>query len=85
VLAASKNLRDEPRVLGLEPTRKATVLVTRSIGHLDGRFRVAVRTVATPTGAVTVYAGDTVASADNATRQLATLLAVARSGGWPER
>jgi signal transduction histidine kinase len=76
VLAASENLRGEPPVVAIEPTGAGVAVVTRRIASLDGRFRIVAQSVDTPTGRVTVYAGDSVETAADATRQLATLLAI---------
>jgi signal transduction histidine kinase len=76
VVAASKNLRGEGRVIETEPSSPKTALLTRTIDPLHGRFRVAVRSVTTPTGRATVYAGDSDETVTDATEQLAILLAV---------
>jgi signal transduction histidine kinase len=50
------------------------VVTTRTVSPLDGRFRVAARSVATPNGRVTVYAGDSIQDVSDATEQLAKVL-----------
>ncbi len=75
VVAASENLDGELPVLATIPKPGAS-LVTKTVASLDGRFRIAVRRVETATGPVVVYAGDNLSAVDDATRQLATLLAI---------
>ncbi len=75
VVAASKNLRGEGRVVDTEPRSSKLVEFTRTIAPLGGRFRVAAHTVDTPTGRATVYAGDSDETVTDATQQLAKLLA----------
>ncbi|MDQ1466532.1 MAG: hypothetical protein QOH10_947 [Actinomycetota bacterium] len=74
VLAASENLRGEPPIAAAAPTGTGAVVATLRISPLDGRFRVVAQRVETPTGRVTVYAGDSIETAADATRHLATLL-----------
>lgn len=76
VVAASKNLRDEGPVLVDERSPSHLVVVSRTVEPFDETFRVAVRSVMTPTGRVTVYAGDSVENIQAATRRLALLLAL---------
>jgi signal transduction histidine kinase len=76
VMAASKNLRGEARVVETEPRGSKMITLSRDIQPLAARFRVAVRGVGTPTGRTTVYAGDNLGTVDEATQQLARLLVV---------
>jgi signal transduction histidine kinase len=76
VIAASRNLRGEARVVETEPRGSKAIIVSRDIPPLEARFRVAARSVDTTTGRTTVYAGDNLETVDDATEQLAKLLAV---------
>ena len=74
VVAASQNLRGEGRVVSHEPHSSKTLVFTRTIAPLDGRFRVVARSVDTPEGRATVYAGDSAEAVGDATEELAMLL-----------
>ncbi len=76
VLAASENLRNELRVLPLEPAPGSAVLVNRTVGSIGSRFLVVARGVATPNGRVTIYAGETTEAVDDATQSMERLLAI---------
>jgi signal transduction histidine kinase len=76
VVAASQNLRGKGPVIDARPSTAAIVISTSSIGNLDGRFRIATQAVDTPTGRMTVYAGDSLETASDATQHLATLLGI---------
>ncbi len=76
VIAASENLRGDRPVIDTGAGRGGIVVVTRTIAPLDGHFRIVARTVETPTGRVTVYAGDSLETAKDATQHLATLLGI---------
>lgn len=77
VLAASKNLRHEGRVLAAIPSRSKVLVMSRSLPAFDGdRFRIAARQVDTPTGQAIVYAGDRLEAVDDATQQLALVLGI---------
>lgn len=75
ILAASKNLEDDDRVVDVVPRSIRTVTVTRT-DDPDGTFRVVARRVTTPTGTAVVYAGNNMEEVTAATKQLATLLAI---------
>ncbi|MCU1456548.1 MAG: sensory histidine kinase [Actinomycetia bacterium] len=75
VLAASENLRGAGRVVTTAPGSDAPILITREIPRLGRTFRISARTVTTPTGKVTVYAGDSVGAVDETTDRLAIVLA----------
>ena len=77
VLAASKNLNREGRVLASIPSRSKVLVMSRSLRAFDGdRFRIAARQVDTPTGQAIVYAGDRLEAVDDATQQLALVLGI---------
>lgn len=76
VLATSENLQGEGRVVDVVPRDEEALLASRVISPLGGRFRVAARRVDTPRGRVTVYAGDSLESIEDATQQMATLLGI---------
>jgi signal transduction histidine kinase len=76
VLAASQNLRSEGSVIGAGPNTAGIVVVNRRIPALGASFLVVARSVDTPTGRVTVYAGDSLETANDATQQMATLLGI---------
>ncbi len=71
VVAASRNLHRQPRVIVTVPPIGSTVVMTRTISSLDhGRFRIAVVRVQTPDGPMVVAAGDRFSNADDAIRHL---------------
>lgn len=76
VIATSENLRDEPRPLRIVPPVGERVRVTRNVESLEGTFRIEVRTITTPAGQVTIYAGESRDAIDDATQGLGRLLAV---------
>lgn len=77
VLAASKNLRSEGRVLAAIPSPSKVLVMSRSLPAFDGdRFRIAARQVDTPTGQAIVYAGDLLEPVDDATQHLALVLGI---------
>ncbi|MGZ6963983.1 MAG: sensor histidine kinase [Acidimicrobiia bacterium] len=76
VLATSENLRGEGRVVETVPHKTHTRLITRTIQPLGGRFRIVAQRVDTPKGRVTVYAGNSIETVEDATQQLAVLLGI---------
>ncbi len=77
VLAASKNLRHEHRVIDLIPHSSKVLVVTRTIAPFDNNsFRVAAHRVDTPDGVAIVYAGDHLEAVDDATQNLALTLGI---------
>ena len=76
VLAASENLRNEVRVLPLEPAPGREVLVNRTVDSIGSRFLVVALGVNTPSGRVTIYAGETTEAVDDATQSVERLLAI---------
>ncbi len=77
VLAASKNLRTEGRVLANVPSRSKVLVMSRALTAFDGdHFRIAARQVDTPTGQAIVYAGDRLEPVNDATQHLALVLGI---------
>ena len=77
VLAASKNLRNEGRVVEAIPLRANVLVMSRTISAFDqDRFRIAARRVDTPTGPAIIYAGDRLEAVEDATQHLALLLGI---------
>lgn len=76
VVAVSENLRGEGRVVKATSRVASVVISTRTVAPLDGRFRIAARSVQTPSGRLTVYAGNRLDTVDDAIGQLATLLGI---------
>ncbi len=77
VLAASKNLRNDGRVVAATPSGSKMLVVSRTIAALDGgRFRVAARRVRTPTGPAVVYSGDSLEAVEDATQNLLMVLGI---------
>lgn len=76
VLARSENLRGERQVVDAPPRPRHARLVTRTVPALGGRFRIVAVGAETPRGDVIVYAGNSLETVEDATRQLATLLGI---------
>jgi signal transduction histidine kinase len=77
VLATSENLKGEGRAVKAVPPASGTVLVTQRVSTLgSSRFRIAVRRVDTSKGPVTVYAGNSLDTVDDAAQKLATILGI---------
>lgn len=76
-IASSENLREDDELVPIDPSDDDDRSVTQTVDEFDEQqFRIAVRSVRTPDGQVTVAAGDSLETVEDATRELTLLLGI---------